>query len=1622
MASKTISTRLVIEGESEYKQSVLNINSALGVLKSELSAVKAEYSANANGMDALKAKAEVMSKLHDAQAGKLKAVAEALENARRGQQEYAAKVEEANQKVQAAEQRLESMTGKSNRAVRARNELTASLEEYRKELSQAEKYNEAAQRGVNSWEKQLNNAKKDLFNLNQEIQKNDQYLSEAKKSTDGCATSIDAYGKKVKGSKEQIVDSSAAISALAGALAAGGLKVAFDEVTAAITGCIDASVRFETAITGVYKTVNGSQAQLEGISQGIREMALAIPASTTEIASVAEAAGQLGIATEDILDFTRVMVDLGNATNLSADEAATAFARFANITGMSAENYERLGSSVVALGNNFATTESEITAMATRLAAAGSISGLTEPEIMAVATALSSVGIEAEAGGSAISRLMKEFEVMVVTGSDKLSGFASVAGMSAQQFSQAWKADAVGALSQFISGLGRLDAAGGSSVATLEELGVTETRMSDAVLRLAGSGDLLSRAVETSNQAWVENKALTDEVSKRYETTESKLAILNNAFQELKISVGDVFAPAVRDAAEGGADLLMWAADVVEKCPAVVGVISAVVAALGVLTLAVTAYSIAVNIIIPLLEAFNTAIKGNPVGLAAVAIATAVAALGAFCVVMKGATEETRGWSNSTKEAVSTWKAQREELEASAASTGKMVAALRELSDKEQKSAADKQAILGLVRDLNEAVPELNLAYDEQTDSLNMTTEALERMIVAQREQARVENTQGALAKLYTDQLDLVDQMEAAQKRLADAERGFAELDGVEKKNTRQQMSYDGYKDAIVMAEMEIQRLTGEQAANEEQIQVLEGDYNKLTTSVDGTARATNTATIALVDFNSVLGKLQGGYELLAKAQKEQSDKGSLSVSTVTTLMEKYPQLMQYLVETADGYRLTDGALQDYIATQRAEYQLAYDNASSAAQSVVDAEIKKRGAIIDTTLSIKEQLKALIVFYGAAVDAMASASGVGSDIDSQRAEQLAARKTQSLQEQLDRIEAAEKNLGTFDRTSSMLGRDNSSSGSKGSSKKAKTPAELELEAYREAVKELDHLRAMEDITDEEYYRRKEKAGAQYLQNNLEESRKLEEELYSYHQGAYDRDLAELDKALKYKEITHEEHAAQVAALQSKHLTEGSDAWKESDALQAQDRQNAYEEKLAALDQALEDEKISYEQHYEGLQALAGEAQALGEDAQRDHQKRMEQNRKSAYDEEMADQKYFLDMGIISEEEYYRELERARDEFLEKDSDEWRRANVELKQYQDRVYKEALATLKEALDEKLDALKDSYDEEKTAIKDGYDAEKEALKEGYDAQKKAAKEAYEAKKDAIKKELDLEKERLNGILEGIDAEIQARRELREDEDLDGAIAAAQKRLDAAKAQMEFARTDEDKRQWSDEIIRLEKALQEAVQKKEDTEFYREKELEKEGIRDQLDAAQKEADGKLDSVAKDYEAATSRLEAEYNASVKRLEADYAAKLAQAEARYKEAVKELEDRYESAKSNVGSGGSSKDDRYNQKEWSDEVRAISREKGVDLGVAQDMYNMDQRHKDDPNYKPYSSGGYEKAAKAAAGAMGAAMAGLATVVGATVANQVTRNNSANVVINQASALTSGQIGAAVRKAVEAMDR
>ncbi|MGM0337713.1 phage tail tape measure protein [Enterococcus sp. AZ007] len=498
--------------------------------------------------------------------------------------------------LESNQKQVDKLTNAYKKSFDENGNATSSTAKYANQLNQAI----ARQAG---FEKQLKDTQVQLLTITSETYK--------------AGDQFQKYGKKL--------DSIGGKMSTVGSAMTKGVTLPIAAGAAAVT---KAAISWESDFAGVKKTndeVVDSTGKVvysyKDLENGLRGLAKELPASHSEIAKVGEAAGQLGIKTQNVKSFTKTMIDLGESTNMSAETAATSLARFANITKMSQKNFDKLGSAIVDLGNNYATTESEITEMSLRIAGAGKQVGMSQGDILGFATALSSVGVEAEAGGSAISKVMVQMQLAVEKGTgafgeleetanaagfnigqvgeavvkggkplkqmaealgmnssslkkmykeaDKsktsLENFASVAGISNEQFSKMFKADPSKAIMKFIQGLANAEKQGTSAIKMLDDMDIKEVRLRDSLLRAANASGVFDSAIKTGNKAWKENTALTEEANKRYETTESKLKMLKNEVVDTAIDLGGPFVDALRDGVEAAKPTIKMLGDLAKK-------------------------------------------------------------------------------------------------------------------------------------------------------------------------------------------------------------------------------------------------------------------------------------------------------------------------------------------------------------------------------------------------------------------------------------------------------------------------------------------------------------------------------------------------------------------------------------------------------------------------------------------------------------------------------------------------------------------------------------------------------------------------------------------------------------------------------------------------------------------------------------------------------------------------------------------------------------------------------------------------------------------------------------------------------------------------------------------------
>ena len=549
------------------------------------------------------------------------------------------------------------------------------------------------------------------------------------------------------------------------------------------TAATKSAIEFESAFTGVQKTVDATESEYAALSKGITEMSERMPQSASAIAGVMEAAGQLGVrGVQNLLDFTETMIMLGDATNLTSEEAAMSIAKVMNIFGTANEDVGRFGATVVDLGNNYATTEADIVSMTNRLAAGARIANFTEAETLALAAAMSSVGIEAEAGGTAMTQTFNAIETAVAHGGKDLEKFAKVAGMSASSFADMWENRPIKALQAFISGLGNLEENGENSVLVLDELGLSGIRQSNMLKSLALASDMLAETVDTANSAWNENVALTNEANKRYQTFESQIQTFRNTLSNVGREFGQIILPYLQKLLNWIKEGLQRFRDLDDSAKNVIVSIAAFAAAIGPVLTILGSLIKGIQTIQTLLAALGPA--SGPVGIAIAGLAALAAIIVAVVESSKLATKEAQKMRESIKKSVDGFDEANKKYEdtvaaifATKTTVNEYIKTLEDL-EKEYGAAAGQQLkYKAAVENIKALLPELNVELDAQTGLIVGGTQALRDQIAAWEDLAIQQAKQQLLQDKMSNYVDLIKKATEAGIERKRAEQEAAKLD-----------------------------------------------------------------------------------------------------------------------------------------------------------------------------------------------------------------------------------------------------------------------------------------------------------------------------------------------------------------------------------------------------------------------------------------------------------------------------------------------------------------------------------------------------------------------------------------------------------------------------------------------------------------------------------------------------------------------------------------------------------------------------------------------------------------------------------------------------------------------------
>lgn len=758
---------------------------------------------------------------------------------------------------------------------------------------------------------------------------------------------LDKIGKKTNDMTGQVDKAQQQLQLLfGGVVLTGAFTVPF---VSAMKGALNSTISFEEAFSGVRKTVDGSEAEFAQLEKRFRDMSQVVPVAANEFARIGEIAGQLGIrGVDNITKFVEVIAKLGVATDMTTDAAATQLARFANIMQMPISKVDQLGASLVHLGNNLAATESEIAEFALRIAGAGKTIGLSEHQVLSFGGALASVGINAEAGGTAVSRVFISLAEAVSKGGDQLDLFAKIANVSAGEFARLFREDAAAATTAFVEGLGRVQKSGGDLFGVLEQLGLEEVRVRDALLRLAGSGDTLRKSLDLGRVGWEQNIALNEEAAKKYGTTASQIQLLRGTWDELLRQLGQTAVPLLTSVVATLRDMMKAFNDLSPLTKGVIVGLSGLLALLGPLSVALYSVSIAVQGLRTLfafmaasaLPGFGAAVAAmltNPITIGILAVAGLIAALEIMSRAVQNQKSEKR-----QQEDLNYLLEQRAKLQRELADLQEREAPARFLRETEEK-----------LRGVNGAMQRLLNTMTGETKMPLLDPEAAAEAITAQK---RLADAAQQAAQ---------DMEHGAQRTASSTELSASKLTTLTHRLQRLTAEWDIYKaqagdvstNTVALAR-HADNLQARLGVVNEKVALLGSAYAEAVAKGGPFSESAMDLATQLDSASKAGAELQGELNNIAKAQQRANDPMKATAVALTINDEKLRRLNSewelFKTRAGDAANSAEG-LNRQKASLTARLDLAGDSVAKLT-TMYERSVQQTGEFSDESLKLAQQL------------------------------------------------------------------------------------------------------------------------------------------------------------------------------------------------------------------------------------------------------------------------------------------------------------------------------------------------------------------------------------------------------------------------------------------------------------------------------------------------------------------------------------------------------------------------------------------------------------------------------------------------------------------------------------------
>lgn len=1022
MPTRTISTKLAIEGESQYRQAVQSINSTYSQLNSQLKLVESEFQNQQNTLTALQAKEKALADIQSTLSQKVQTCKEAYSNAQSAMSTYKAKIddlkgaleknktaldgmdsatkksgqqwlsyktqideaeaklkvlastsgdtsaeeEKLRQEIDQARAAMDKLEDETGGAAKTAGELLQEQRNLSTEMDKAEAGYSACEKACSSWKKQETDAQIALNNTNAELERNGKYLDEAKKSSDGCAKSIDEFGNSTEKSQS-------ALQGLASVLAGAALKRAIKEMAEAFNECVDASAEFASQMSTVKAISGATQSEMQQLTDLAKEMGATTKFTATEAGQGLEYMAMAGWKADEMLDGLAGIMnlaaaageDLGRTSDIVTD-ALTAFgltaadsAHFSDVLAQAAANSN---TNVTMMGESFkmvATT-------------AGSLNYSIDDVAVALG-AMANQGLKSEMAGTALA-----------TALTRMSGTNDKATQAMDKL-----------------GLSMFDVATGKSKALsvfLDELreafsGLNQQQVVNYAYMLAGQKGMkgLQAIINTSEADWEKltaaiagcNGAAELMAQTKLDNYAGQVTLLKSAFDALTVSIGDVLTPVLGDMAEAATSALNWMNDVVKNHPSVVAAVVAVTVAIAALVAGAVTMTVVIPAVTAAWTAMTTAMKANSIGLVITAVTAAVAAIGTFIAVLKSHHAAQMVSTNAAKAFNETLEEQKEaftDLQAETASTIETTNALAtsviNLANSAATSKADHDALLSTIEQLNEAVPGLNLAFDEQTGTLNKTTEEILAQVDAHNQLSEAQTKQERYNELLLDQSTIQNKITESETAIAEAQERYNQLLDESPLNYFNSEAKDCRK-TIADKEEAVRRLN-------ESLEDVNGELEQLGPEIDAFASSQENASEAIQAATNIANNLAEALVELQDRYDEAYDAAIESIEGQASLWDTLDETVA--MSTSDIMGAIESQIsywQNYNSNLENLLNRNVDGLSAFVASVDDGSEKAAAYIAGMVNMTDAELEELVGSYAELRDAQRNTAGSMADMATQ---------------------------------------------------------------------------------------------------------------------------------------------------------------------------------------------------------------------------------------------------------------------------------------------------------------------------------------------------------------------------------------------------------------------------------------------------------------------------------------------------------------------------------------------------------------------------------------------------------------------------------------------------------------